>query len=129
MAVDNHVTFGVDTSILPVPDITSFQQYVQNIVDEDTQTTGNKTFQNIKILSGTNPTFTGNINLDGIIYVESPNIVSFSGNIVIRGLIVADGDSEFPYATDSISFTGNLSTYDCSYLPAGEDFDPRARLA
>ncbi len=128
-AIDNHVRVGIDAPEFPVPDISSFEQYVQNIVDGGTETSGNQTFQNIKIIADTDPTFSGNIILNGIIYIESPNIVSFSGNITITGLIVTDGDSEFPYSGDSISFTGNLDTYSCSYLPAGEDFDGLRDLA
>ena len=43
--------------------------------------------------------------------------------MTIVGVIVAEGDAEFPNTGDSISFTGNLFTYDSSYLPEGEDFD------
>jgi hypothetical protein len=122
-AIDNHVYIGVDVPEFPVPNLLPFEQYIQNIIDGETQTVGNKTFQNVRIIAGTNPSFSGNITFNGIIFVESPNIISFSGNVTITGMVVADGDAEFPYSTDSLSFTGNLYTYDCSYLPEGEDFD------
>ena len=122
-AIDNHVYVGVRAPEFPLPDVTSFGQYVQTIIDGDTTTNGNLAFQNVRIIAGTNPSFSGNIQFDGIILIESPNIVSFSGNITITGLIIADGDAEFPYSTDSLSFTGNLHAYDCSYLPEGEVFD------
>jgi len=121
-AIDNHVYIGIEAPEFPLPDISPFEQYVQNIIDTDTTTNGNLAFQNVRIISGTDPCFSGNIQFDGIMLIESPNIVSFSGNITITGLIVADGDAELPYSTDSLSFTGNLHTYDCSYLPEGEDF-------
>jgi hypothetical protein len=122
-AIDNHVYIGIDAPEFPLPDISPFGQYVQNLVDQDTITSGNLTFQNIRIIAGTNPSFSGNISFNGIIFIESPNIISFSGNIDITGLIVTDGDADFPYSMDSLGFTGNLHTYDCSYLPEGEDFD------
>ncbi len=122
-AIDNHVHIGTDVPEFPIPDISPFEQYIQNIIDGGTSTNGNKTFQNIRIISGANPTFNGNITINGIIFVESPNIVFFSGNVTIVGIIVAEGDAEFPDPGDSISFTGNLFTYDCSYLPASADFD------
>jgi hypothetical protein len=114
-AIDNHVHIDTDVPEFPVPDISPFEQYVQDVVDGGTNTNGNITFQNIRIVAGANPTFSGNITINGIIFVESPNIVFFSGNVTIVGIIVAEGDSDFPNSGDAISFTGNLFTYDCSY--------------
>jgi hypothetical protein len=92
-------------------------------VDSSTDTHGNQTFENIKIAAGTNPTFSGNITINGIVYIESPNTVAFTGNTTIMGLIVADGDIDSPISTDQIQFAGNLTSQSVSQLPGDSVFD------
>ncbi len=122
-AADNHVYTGVATIELPVAVTNIFEPYAINIVDSSTTTDGNITFENIKIIEGTNPTFSGNIDINGVVYIESPNHVVFSGNTTITGVVVAEGDADFPEAGDQIEFTGNLSSQGVSQLPAGAAFD------
>jgi len=122
-AIDNHVTVGAEPVELPTPDPHLFEPYATNIVDSSTITNGNRTFQNIRIAAGTNPNFSGNININGIIYIESPNQVTFSGNTTITGLVVAEGDPNFPEPGDQINFSGNLSSQGVSQLPADSAFD------
>jgi len=121
-AIDNHVSFGIETIRFPATDTSAFEQYVQNVINDETVVSGNLTFQNVRILAGVNPSFSGNISFNGIIFIESPNIVAFTGNITITGLIVADGDVELPVESDSLTFQGNLFCYDVSCLPDTEDF-------
>lgn len=122
-AADNHVYAGVATMELPAAVTSIFEPYAINIVDSSTTTNGNITFENIKIAEGTNPNFSGNININGVVYIESPNHVVFSGNTTIIGVVVAEGDADFPEAGDQIEFTGNLSSQGVSQLPAGSAFD------
>lgn len=120
--VGGTIAVGVDAVEFPVMDTATFEQYVQNIINSETETTGNLTFQNVRIIAGTDPDFSGNINLNGIIFIESPNAVTFIGNIVITGIIVGDGDAEAPLESDSLTFRGNLFSFDVSNLPDTEDF-------
>jgi hypothetical protein len=122
-AIDNHVFFGVDSVSLPTPDTSTFGTYATNIVDASTNTHGNQTFENIRIVAGTNPTFSGNIIINGIIFIESPNTVVFTGNTTITGLIVADGDLDSPNSSDQIEFRGNLTSRSASQLPSDSVFD------
>jgi len=122
-AIDNHVSFGVDSVELPTPDISPFGAYATNIVDASTNTHGNQTFENIRIVAGANPTFSGNIIINGIIFIESPNTVVFTGNTTITGLIVADGNLESPNSSDQIEFRGNLASRSASQLPSDSVFD------
>jgi len=121
-AIDNHVSV-VDAIEFPIPDVSTFAQYVQNTIDPETTTSGNLTFQNVKILAYVNPTFNGNITFNGIIFIESPNMVVFSGNTTITGLIVCDGDPEMPGQSDSLTFQGNFFSYDVSNLPETTGFE------
>jgi Tfp pilus assembly protein PilX len=122
-AIDNHVATGAEASDFPVPDTSVFESYATNIVDDSTATSGNRTFQNIRIVENTNPTFSGNITIRGVVFIESPNHVEFSGNTTITGVVVTDGDIDFPNGSDSISFSGNLDCHGVSELPGDSAFD------
>lgn len=121
-AIDNHVSTGVEEIVFPVPDVGSFAQYVQNVVDSNTDTSADLTLDNIVIAAGTNPTFTGNVTLRGIIFIEQPNIVTFSGNASVTGIIIGNGDVQAPSDLNQINFSGNVSTYDVSALPVEDKF-------
>ncbi len=122
-AIDNNVTFGANLVEFPVPDPTIFEQYATNIVDSSTNTSGNRSFENIRVISDTDPTFNGNIDINGVIYIESPNHVVFGGNTTIIGIIVAEGDLDAPSPQDRIDFGGNLSCGNVSQLPQDSQFD------
>jgi len=121
-AIDNHVATGVEEVVFPVPDVGSFAQYVQNVVDANTDTSADLTLDNIVIAAGTNPTFTGNVTLRGIVFIEQPNIVTFSGNTSVTGIIIGNGDVQAPSDLNQINFSGNVSTYDVSALPVEDKF-------
>jgi len=119
-AIDNHVTIGAETPEFPVPDTQHFLQYATgDIIDSTTDTSDNMTLTNVKIEAGTNPNFEGNITIDGILYIEQPNTVTFSCNVALNGMIVGDGDVNDP-GTNSISFLGNFAT---NPYPSGSEFD------
>jgi Tfp pilus assembly protein PilX len=122
-AIDNHVTFGASSVGFPTPNPTQFQQYATNTVDSSVSTSGNVSFENIRIAAGTNPTFSGNVTINGMVYVESPNLVTFSGNTTITGMIVAEGDLNAPHSQAQLQFAGNLICQDVSQLPQSSQFD------
>ncbi|MHC4114678.1 MAG: pilus assembly PilX family protein [Planctomycetota bacterium] len=121
-AIDNHVATGVEEVVFPAPDVSSFAQYVQNVVDANTDTSADLTLDNVVIAAGTNPTFTGNVTLRGIVFIEQPNIVTFSGNASVTGIIIGNGDMQAPSDLNQINFSGNVSTYDVSALPVEDKF-------
>ena len=122
-AVDNHVTFGADAVEFPVPDPTQFERFATNIVDSSVQTNGNRSFENIRIVADTDPVFDGNIDIAGVIYIESPNHVVFSGNTTIIGVVVAEGNMDAPDSHDLLDFSGNLNCQGVSQLPQSSQFD------
>ncbi len=119
-AIDNHVTIGNETPEFPVPDTQYFQQYATgDVIDASTDTTNNMNLTNATIEANVNPNFEGNITIDGILYIEQPNIVTFEGNVALNGMIVADGDVNDP-GTNSMTFLGNFAT---NPYPSGVEFD------
>jgi len=121
-AIDNHVSFGAPTTEFPTPNPAYFEDYATNIVDSATDTTADATFENIRIAAGTNPTFSGNITLNGIVFIEMPNVVTFTGNTTITGIIVGNGSLEDNSGTNQINFYGNIDSYDVNTLPNEPQF-------
>lgn len=116
-AIDNHITFGASTDF-PVPNPGVFEHYVDNIFEPETDTTTNLTLENIRIPADTNPHFSGHVILKGIVFVESPNIVEFTGNADITGIIIGDGDLNFPDEENQLIFRGNVDSSSVSELDA-----------
>jgi len=121
-AIDNHVTFGVPPSEFPEPTPGYFESFVTNVVDSNTNTTADAVLQNVKILAGTNPTFSGRVTLKGVVFVETPNVVVFAGNADVIGIIVGDGDIDDDSATNRIEFRGDVSSRPVTDLPQTEQF-------
>ncbi len=119
-AIDNHVTIGVETPEFPLPDTQRFLQYATGpIIDSSTDISDHLTLTNAIIEPGTDPNFLGNIIIEGILYIKQPNIVIFSRNVALNGMIVGDGDAYNP-GTNSISFLGNFAA---NNYPPGAEFD------
>jgi len=121
-AIDNHVSFGVPPTEFPIPDPGHFEQYVTNVIDSSTDTTADATFENVRIAAGTNPTFSGHVTLKGIVFIETPNIVTFTGGTDITGIIVGDGDYHDDSGANQITFAGNVDSKPVSELPDTPEF-------
>lgn len=117
-AIDNHVVIGALPFDFPELDIVGFEDYIHNDFDPDTDTSNSMTLENIRIPANTNPHFSGNVILRGIVFIESPNRVQFTGNVEITGIIIGEGDLDFPYDDDQLIFRGNVSSHSVSELGA-----------
>jgi hypothetical protein len=80
--------------------------------------------KNVKIPRNTNPKFNGGEVIDGILYIESPNTVTFAGNATINGLIVFE-NANTP-AVNVMDFRGSVSA---SAIPAASEFDALRKRA
>lgn len=116
-AVWDHIHLGLGVGEFPEVDPTVYEPFATNIVDSSTRTSGNKTFSNIRIRANTNPTFSGNIQMYGVIFIEAPNRVHFSGNTTFTGVIVTEDAGEGVYDTNTVKFTGNMSAQGVEQLP------------
>ncbi|UCE47043.1 MAG: hypothetical protein JSW47_15715, partial [Phycisphaerales bacterium] len=121
-AIDNHVTIGRDSPEFPTPDVDRFLPYATgDVIDSSTDLSSGITLVNAKIQAGTNPVFEGSAILQGILFIESPNVVTFEKNVALQGIIVADGDLQDPNTTaNRIDILGNFASQ--SY-PTGAEFD------
>jgi Tfp pilus assembly protein PilX len=121
-AIDNHVEFGAPPAEFPEPVPAVFEPYVTNTVDASTDTSADATFENMRIAAGTNPTFTGNVTIRGVAFVETPNVVTFTGNVDVTAIVVGDGDWTDDSGTNRISFLGNVESFPISSLPDEAQF-------
>jgi len=94
-------TSVVDDPEFPTFDPTVYKQYATN-----NYVSGAKTQANVIVKAATNPKFNANDTVNGIMYIESPNQVTFNGNFNLNGFIVMATSAAI---TDSLSFKGNLT--------------------
>jgi len=91
-------------------------------VDANTDTSADAAFENIRVVAGTNPNFTGHATLNGIVFIEAPNVVTFSGGTTITGIIIANGDLNDDSGANQVNFSGNVSSHPVSELPQEVQF-------
>jgi hypothetical protein len=107
----NHV-HEVEPPIWPTFDTSVYEAYATNTYGSGVP------LNNIRIPAGTNPKFTGNKTIQGIMYIESPNEVEFRGNVTLQGFIVFENTGDD--TVNSIDFRGNVTQ---SPLPSGSEYD------
>jgi hypothetical protein len=103
----------VSDPTFPTVDTTVYAPYATN-----NYAAGAPVQQNIVIPPGTNPRFNAGDEVDGIMYVKSPNTVTFRGNFKLNGFIVFENAGSS--ATNTLDFRGSVIV---SPLPAGSQFD------
>lgn len=114
-AIDNHVSIGNDSPEFPVPDVDRFRVYatgspILNSSDPRLSAAG-PTLTNVRIKGGVNPVFQGSVIINGVLFIESPNVVIFKRNVALNGLIAADGDvNNADPAVNRIDFVGNFAS-------------------
>jgi hypothetical protein len=118
----HHVVLGAGDKTFPAVDPSVFEPFATNIVNASTPKSGNLTFTNIRIAAGTNPTFSGNITIRGVVFVETPNVVRFTGNLNFTGIVVTQNAGNGQTATNAIRFTGNSSFAGVESLPDTSEF-------
>jgi hypothetical protein len=81
--IEDHTKL-VDEPSFPIFDTSVFKPYAKNTY------TGGSTLKNVRIPPNTNPHFSGNVLIQGVLYVESPNTLTFRGGVLIEGIIVVE---------------------------------------
>jgi hypothetical protein len=132
----DHVHSGVTPPEFPIVDTRIFLPYVPpaNAAGPSVITSSNPSgthFKNIRIKANANPTFNANTLLQGVVYIETPNRVSFAGSATIQGVVVVqtDGNNNQSLNTELnlIDFGGTVNAKGIETLPDTEDFPPSLR--
>jgi hypothetical protein len=112
----NHVHKGVEDPEFPILDTSMFIPYATN-----KYTPGKSSYSNIIIPPNTNPSFGAGTEFKGVVYVKTPNRISFAGNTSIQGVIVTDTEGQVGNLnTNTVTFQGGfeskgVETLDASY--------------
>ncbi len=114
---EDHVFIGAPPSDFPTPNPGEFAPLVQNIFIPGETPTSNVTLQNMRIPANANPSFSGNVIIEGVLFIEPPNAVTFNGNTQITGVIVANGSLDAPSSGNSVQFLGTVDSHDVNQLP------------
>jgi len=126
--IAQHVHFGVDAPIFPTVDTSIFKPLATTVIDAGTDTSQKGTvFDNPIIRAGVNPTFASDVVLNGVVYIEAPNIVNFAGKVTLNGLVATD-DTELGIQSCKISFAGQVDAFGVSALPDDPQFVPVKEL-
>jgi Tfp pilus assembly protein PilX len=120
-AQEPYTTIGVAPADFPVMSPSQFAGLVTlTELDPSTDTTADATLENIIIPANMNPTFSGHATLKGLVWVETPNVVTFTGGADVTAIIIGNGDPEDDSATNRLDFKGNVDGEDIASLPADE---------
>ena len=107
-----HEHVGVPAPTFPTVDTSVFTAYATNAY------TGNGICNNCYIPPNTNPKFSGG-QINGVMWIQAPNQVTFVGNTAITGVIVTDTGASAPAFnsnTNTISFGGTVSATPISQM-------------
>lgn len=116
----SHIHAGIGPVEFPEVDASCYEPFATNVLSGDAG--DNQTLTNVRIPAGTNPTISGNTTIRGVVYIEAPNRVHFSGNVDITGVIVTEDAGDGVYDVNTIKFTGNTSVQGVEQLPDVEPF-------
>jgi len=114
----NHVR-EMEAPEFPSIDTSVFAPYATN-----TYTSGMTLLQNVRIPANTGTvasplSFAGGVTVQGILYIESPNVVQFGGNASVAGFIVFENKNTS--AVNQLRFSGNAQI---NPLPPDAMFNP-----
>jgi len=118
--VAEHVHLGVDDPEWPEVDISPFVPMATNTLSSSSPSGG--TYTNIRVPANTNPNFAGDVVLNGVVYIESPNQVKFAGGATINGILVTQEDPNQLLSSCQIDFRGHASAPGVGALPNTEQW-------
>jgi len=115
--IQDHIHIGIEDVEFPEVDPSVFESFAVNIVEEKTETNGNRTFTNIRIKAGADPDFSENVIVNGVVFIEKPNKVKFSDNATITGVIVTQDAGDGAHNANKIEFKDNARIRGVGHLP------------
>jgi Tfp pilus assembly protein PilX len=117
----DHVSLGVEQAQFPTPNPSLFESFATGpLITPETTISSDAILNNAKIAANTNPTFSGNVTINGVLFIEQPNVVTFAGQATVKGVIVGDGDVGPSTSSNKLVFSGQVHCYDMSELTDAE---------
>jgi hypothetical protein len=112
-----HIEIGVPAVDFPEMIPAVFYSYATNVLTTSVDLNKDVTLTNIRIPAGMNPKFSRQATLKGVVLVESPNIVEFTGGVNIMGVIVTNGSPTDDSGTNQLIFRGHVAGLSVALLP------------
>ena len=121
--INEHAHFGIEPPEFPEIDITPFSAMTTGFIDVNTVLPNEALeLNNIRIKAGTDPKFTRDVTINGVLFIESPNNVVFSAGTTINGIIVCQDDGAEDIVNKQLTFQGHVSAPGVGALPATPEF-------
>ena len=119
-----HVHSGVTPPTFPTIDSSVFLPYCTNTYSGSQSASNPPAFVNTILPANGNYNFSGNVTIQGVLYIMQPNKVSFSGPVTLQGCIVVDTTNppSGSSATNQIKFTQTVTASPITSLPANSTF-------
>lgn len=118
----SHVETGVPFSEFPEMVPGPLQSYATNVLSPGLDLSQDVTLTNVRVPPNTNPKFSGKATIRGVLYVQAPNVVEFTGGTDIIGIIVTNGSQTDDSGTNQLIFRGNVSSQSVAALPQEPQF-------
>ena len=118
----DHINIGVGNPEFPEVDPTVFEPYATNVLPIGADTSSDIVLENIRIPAGMNPKFSAKVTIRGVVYVEQPNDITFTGQTEIIGVIATQDAGEDVFEENKLKFTGNVSCEGVEALPDEPQF-------
>ena len=117
-----HIEIGVPAVEFPEMMPSVFYSYATNVLTPSVNLKNGVILTNIRIPAGMNPKFSGQANLNGVVLIESPNVVEFTGGVDITGVIVTNGSPTDDSGTNQLIFRGHVANRSVDLLPEEPQF-------
>ena len=122
-AIAAHIHIGVEYVRFPTPNPEYFRALATGEqLEADSDWDNHAVLENVVIKANADPIFSNNVTINGILFIETPNVLHFVGHCTVNAIIVAVGDVTDTSGTNSISFDGHVACNDVSTLE-GEQFE------
>jgi hypothetical protein len=117
-----HITIGATPTEFPELDPNEFYGYATNVLSATADLSKAGTYNNLRIPANMNPSFSGKTTLRGVVYIQAPNVVTFSGDVDVTAVIVTDGDPADSSGANRLTFTGTITGHPITQLPQETQF-------
>ena len=118
----DHIFLGTPPAQFPTPNPSFFESFATSEITSATIIDSCAVLNNVTIKANTNPTFAGHVTINGVLFIEQPNIVTFAGQATVTGIIVGDGEVGPSASNNKLIFSGQVHCYDVNGL-TGAEFD------